>query len=104
LDLIIYLYVEKEKRIERLTKREEKRFGERIKIGNDMYEKHKAFIEWAKSYEDGDMEMRSRKSELAWIEQATCQLIKIEREIEIKEEVRLVLDATKKIRLTTASI
>lgn len=90
LDLVIYLYVEKEIRIMRLKTRERKNFGSRIDPGNDMYENHKEFIEWASSYEDGGMDMRSRMSEEAWIGRLKCPVLRIDGEVEIGEEVGMV--------------
>ena len=98
IDLIVYLYIEKDIRIKRLVKRERERFGDRILPGNDMYDNHQAFITWAESYEDGDLSMRSRESETEWIKAAKCKVIKIEKEIPIKEELELVI---KSLRIFT---
>lgn len=54
--------------------REKNRFGERIMLGNDMYENHKAFIKWAMDYDTGDLEMRSPD---LWIQKANCKVLKI---------------------------
>ncbi len=91
IDLIVYLYVEKDIRIKRLVKREKERFGDRILPGNDMYDNHQAFITWAESYEDGDLNMRSKKSETKWIKEAKCKVLKIEKEIPINDELKLVI-------------
>ena len=90
IDLIVYLYVDRETRIARLIARERQRFGDRLLPGNDMHENHRAFIAWAESYESGGPDMRSRMSETAWIEAAKCKVVKIEREIPIEEEIALV--------------
>lgn len=58
-DLVIFLYVPAKKRIERLVQREIQRYcSDRILPGGDMYEGHKAFCEWAISYENGGMPRR----------------------------------------------
>jgi adenylate kinase family enzyme len=93
LDLILYLYVDKDTRIARLIARERQRFGNRIAEGNDMHENHRAFIAWAESYEDGGLDMRSKTSETAWINEAKCEVVKIEHEIPIAEEVALAKKA-----------
>lgn len=100
LDVIVYLYVEKETRLNRLIKREKERFGDRIEPGRDMHENHEAFIEWAGSYETGGFGMRSRKSEMAWMERAKSPVIKIEKEIPLRDEVTLVLESIANIRRT----
>lgn len=92
MELIIYLYVDKETRIGRLKKRESVRFGDRILRGNDMYENHQAFIKWAESYEEGGYDMRSKLSETAWIKEAKCPVLKIEKEMPLTEEVLLAIN------------
>ncbi len=97
IDLVIYLYVEKNTRIQRLVKREKERFGDRILQGNDMYDNHRAFIKWAESYEDGGLDMRSIKSETKWIKEAKCKVLIFEKEIPIKEELKLVLESLRSL-------
>lgn len=90
LDLVVYLYVEKEARIKRLKERERARFGDRIDSGHDMHENHKSFMEWASSYEDGDLAMRSRVSEEAWMKNLGCKIVRIEKEIPLEKEIEIV--------------
>ena len=97
LDIIIYKYVEQETRIKRLIAREVKRYGNRIDPGNDMYEIHKEFVEWNKKYETGGMEMRSRKSELYWINDVNCKIIKLEKNKTPEEELKIVSEEIDKI-------
>jgi adenylate kinase family enzyme len=97
LDIIIYKYVEQEIRIKRLLAREISRYGNRIELGNDMYEIHKEFIEWNKKYETGGMEMRSRKSELSWISDIKCKVIKLEKNKSPEEELEIVSKEIEKI-------
>ena len=96
LDLVIYKYVNQEIRIKRLMERERQRYGDRINFGNDMYEIHKEFVEWNKKYETGGMEMRSRESELEWIKDLTCEIIRLEENIPPEEELKMVMDVIKK--------
>ena len=97
LDIIVYKYVEQEIRIKRLLEREKKRYGNRIDFGNDMYEIHKEFVEWNKKYETGGMEMRSRKSELSWISDIKCKIIKFEENEPPEEELKIVSKEIDKI-------
>jgi adenylate kinase family enzyme len=97
LDIIIYKYVEQEIRIKRLVEREKNRYGNRIEPENDMYEIHKEFVEWNKKYETGDMEMRSRQSELAWLNEAKCKIIKLEEDKAPEEELKIVSEEINKI-------
>lgn len=86
----IYLYVPKEERIQRIKNREQERFGERIKVGGDMYEGHSKFIEWAKQYDDGLLSGRSKPRHEAWIRTLKCPVIRIEgifNEIEVMDYI-----------------
>jgi len=90
MDIIILKYTDQENRIKRLIAREKERYGNRIDPGNDMYETHKEFIEWNKKYETGGMGMRSRESELAWISDAKCKILKLENNDPPEEELKIV--------------
>lgn len=92
LDVAVYKYVRREERIRRLKARERERFGNRIAPGNDMHENHRAFIEWARGYEEGGLEMRSRASEEKWMSHLTCRIIRLETEMDIAEELEFVAD------------
>lgn len=98
MDLIIYLFVDRCTRIERLRKREKERFGARIEKGNDMYENHEAFIAWAESYEDGGLDTRSRKSETAWIAAAECEVLRIETEMTVREGMDIAMRSEALVR------
>lgn len=62
-------------RISRLKKREKEAFGSRIEVGGDMYQAHIDFIEWAKAYDNGSIEMRSKAKHDEWQKLLTCNLI-----------------------------
>ena len=96
-DLVIYKYVDPEIRIERLNRREKDRFGKRIDYGNDMYENHVKFIEWARSYENGDMNMRSKLSENEWMKDLKCEILRFDGINELNDEVDIVISRIKKI-------
>jgi adenylate kinase family enzyme len=92
LDIIIYKYVKQEIRIKRLLKREKERYGKRIEFGNDMHELYKEFVAWNKRYETGGIEMRSRESELTWLENIRCKIIKLEGNNPPEDELKKVLE------------
>ena len=103
IDLIIYLYLEPEKRIKRIIEREKERFGNRIEENNDMHQGHLEFINWARKYESGDMNMRSKISEEKWIEECNCLKIRIDKEMNIEEMLSLVEREISQIHPTTVS-
>lgn len=93
LDVVIYKYVEQDMRMNRLLARERQRYGDRINPGNDMHQIHTEFVEWAKKYELGEMEIRSKKSELAWIKNITCKIIMLEGNRPPEDELQIVIKA-----------
>lgn len=58
-----------------MKKREREAFGSRIEAGGDMYQAHLDFIQWAKAYDNGGMEMRSRVKHDEWQKLLTCDLL-----------------------------
>ncbi len=55
LDLAVYVRTPTEVRIERLEVREYARFNDRILEGGDMFDNHREFIEWARTYDAAGM-------------------------------------------------
>lgn len=73
--LAIRIEMEPSLRMERLYQREKKLFGSRIEIGGDMYQKHREFIEWAKAYDFGGLEIRSRAKHDQWQKLLSCEVL-----------------------------
>jgi adenylate kinase family enzyme len=51
---VVYVDTPAALRIARLRQREQARFGARIACGGDMHAHHKAFLDWAATYDTGD--------------------------------------------------
>lgn len=62
IDKYVRVMLDKNIRLERLQKREESRYGDKIKKGGDLYNKHTEFIKWASFYDEGDLSTRSLAS------------------------------------------
>ena len=73
--LAIRLVTDTAVRIERLRAREKEKFGDRLLPGGDYYENHKEFIEWAGSYDTGDVNMRSKAKHDEWQKLLLCKRI-----------------------------
>lgn len=73
--LAVFITVSTSMRIQRLEQREKARYGKRISYGGDMYDRHKAFIEWAKAY-DTDNPDRSLKLHEKWIDTLPCPVLR----------------------------
>jgi adenylate kinase family enzyme len=98
-DLIIQTYLEPDIRINRLLKREFERYGERIKPGGDMHNTHCEFVAWAKLYDNGGPDKRSRLSEEMWLKKAKCLVIRIDSGTDIDTELTLVENAIKELKI-----
>lgn len=90
-DLIVFVYVPRDIRIERLKKRELERYGDRISLGGDRYEANVDFIEWAGSYDSGTQTGRNLAKHEAWLKKATCPVLSLEN-MDIHESVEKVMN------------
>ncbi|WP_299256197.1 AAA family ATPase [uncultured Aquimarina sp.] len=94
-DLAIFLYLNNSKRIERLEKRETERYGEKLLTDKKIKQNSKAFLEWAKQYENPNFNGRSLKIHNDWIELLTCEVLRINGEMELNNKVEKVITKIK---------
>ena len=73
--LAIRIETDADIRARRLHSREKAKFGGRIDPGGDMYQQHLEFLEWAKAYDTGGMDMRSKAHHDQWQKLLQCPLI-----------------------------
>ncbi|MCM1568531.1 MAG: hypothetical protein NC081_03675 [Roseburia sp.] len=73
--LVIRLVTDTEIRIERIKLREWDKFGDRIAPGGDMYQQHLDFVEWARKYDTGSVNMRSKAKHDEWRKLLQCKQI-----------------------------
>ena len=76
-ELVIFVYVPQDIRIERLKEREFKRYGKEVFPGGNKYEATKEFIEWAAGYDSGLLSGRNLPSHEKWIANLECDFMKI---------------------------
>ena len=91
-DLVVFLSVPDEIRIRRLINREKERYGESILPGGEKHRDFVEFIEWAKRYEDGGTEVRSRYQQEQWLEDLSCPVLRIDGESSIEHNSEIVFD------------
>lgn len=73
--LAIRLVTDTDIRIERLKIREKQKLGNRIMPEGDMYTHHMEFIQWARKYDTGSVDMRSKAKHDEWQELLLCKQI-----------------------------
>lgn len=86
-DLVVFLRIPKEIRMERLLERERNRYGSEIDKDGKLYQDHLTFMDWASKYDSGDIDIRSKKLHYEWLEKLNCQVLKIEEDIGLSEKI-----------------
>jgi adenylate kinase family enzyme len=86
-DLVIFLRIPTELRLERLARREYNDFGDAILPGGNMHQIYTNFIEWAARYETAGMEQRSIVSQEAWLASLHCDILRLEGDMSVDERV-----------------
>ncbi|EOO22282.1 hypothetical protein IGA_00701 [Bacillus cereus HuA3-9] len=90
-DLVIFLWIPQNVRLERLQQREFQRYGNDIVAGGSKYDRSKAFLEWASLYDEAGMEVRSKMLHEHWMSDLVCPTLVIEGNYTVKERVDIVL-------------
>jgi len=91
-DLVIFLKLPQNVRLERLLRREKERYGDEIEKGNSWYENHLVFMDWAAQYDNGDENVRSLELHNKWLKTVKCDVLRIEEVMEIQDKLELVLN------------
>jgi adenylate kinase family enzyme len=89
--LVVFLSIPHDIRMERLHRREHARFGARIRPSGDMYEQSQAFLVWAASYDEGGLDIRSRRLHDQWLGTLPCPIICFEGEYTIEEHIAVLM-------------
>ncbi len=76
--LIVFVDTPTDIRLDRLTRRETERFGDRLQPGGDMHEIHTAFRDWSAQYDDPGFNGRSRASHRIWLEEQTAPKLHVD--------------------------
>lgn len=95
-DLAVFLYVPPQIRMERLMYREIERYGKLLQTDETTMDHSKAFLAWARQYDDPNFEGRSITQHHEWIKKLRCPVLSIEGDTTVEERVNKVLDAAAK--------
>ncbi len=90
-DLIVFLYIPHEIRMERLRKRELERYGDIIFTDPIRNQQYNDFLNWARGYDDNTTQGRTLAAHESWLAEQTCQVLEIRGDYSVEERVRLVL-------------
>lgn len=90
-DLVVFLYVPTEIRLERLVERELDRYGDVIFTDPQRNFHFKAFCEWASKYDDQTFTGRNIKTHRDWLDKLSCKVIEIRGNTTVEERLQFVL-------------
>ncbi len=90
-DLVIYLWVPSELRLERLRAREFERYGSEVLPGGNKYEDMQTFLDWAALYDRAGIEVRSKVLHEEWMSVLECPVLRMEGDLTTIERVETVL-------------
>ena len=95
-DLIVFLSVPTEIRLQRAIKREITRFGNEINhIDNIRYQTHKKFLNWTAEYDKGGLDMRSKATHEKWLSKIDVPIIRIDGTQPINKSTEAILQLIK---------
>ncbi|MDT3404626.1 shikimate kinase [Mucilaginibacter terrae] len=96
-DLVVFLYVPPEIRIQRLKNRELERYGDIIYTDPERISAYQKFLEWAEAYDTNAPTGRSLHVHEAWLSRVTCPVLEIRGDTTVAERVELILNKMKTI-------
>ncbi|MGG7439166.1 AAA family ATPase [Chryseobacterium arthrosphaerae] len=99
-DLVIFLYLPPEIRMERLRKREFERYGEEITVNPERAVKSEEFLEWAKDYDhDTGIANRTLNAHREWLTGTDVPLLEISGDYPVSDKIKVILDRIKRDNL-----
>ncbi|QLG44697.1 AAA family ATPase [Costertonia aggregata] len=90
-DLVVFIELDSEERIQRLRQRERERYGSRLLSDEQIKRNSEDFLNWAKQYENPDFEGRSLKVHNNWIGLLNCRVMRIDGCLELNEKLEKIL-------------
>jgi adenylate kinase family enzyme len=96
-DLVVFVFTSTEARLQRLRKREARRYGaDAIAAGGWRHHEFEEFIDWASHYQDGARVGRNLDRHEAWLGKLPCRILRVDGSRPTSELVEHVLEARRK--------
>jgi adenylate kinase family enzyme len=93
-DLVVFMRVPTEVRLQRLRDREARRFGRAATSpGCWRHKETEEFIEWASHYDDGTREGRNLARHLKWLDTLTCRVLRLDAARPVRDLVEQAIAA-----------
>lgn len=92
LDLVVFLQVPTDIRLQRLREREARHFGaDAVSPGGWRHQETEEFIEWASHYDDGSREGRNLARHLQWLAGLACPVVRADGTRAVADLVREIV-------------
>ncbi len=91
LDLVVFLLLPPEVRMDRLRAREEQRYGAALRNDAPVAANSAEFLEWAASYDTSSDDPTSRNGHEAWLAGLTCPVLRLESTSSVEVHVERIV-------------
>ena len=100
-DLVVFLWLPPELRLQRLHQREHARYGARILADPSQAARTQAFLEWAAGYDDSSTGgSRTLANHTSWLARFTCPVLELRGDLSIAERLLAVQTQLRELALT----
>jgi len=89
-DVVVFLYIPHEIRMQRLVAREVERYGDAIYTDPERIRLFDAFKSWATGYDDNSTNGRNLQVHQNWIKKLNCPVLEITGDTTVEERIDLV--------------
>lgn len=92
-DLIVFLYLDPDIRLERIRKREHERYGDEIIINPERKEIFEKFMKWTKDYDyNTGIANRTLDAHREWLSTIHNPLLELSGDINVQQKIKMILD------------
>jgi len=94
-NLVVFLYIPHNVRMQRLKNREVERYGNGIFTNPEQAAKYQAFIQWASGYDDNSTNGRNLLAHQTWLNKLSCPVLEIKGDTTVEERIDIILKKVK---------
>ncbi len=92
-DAVIFLTLDPGIRLDRLRRREQRRYGTRIEPGGDLRSDFTDFLDWAAGYDDPNFDGRSLAVHELWLAALPCPVLRLDSAEPVSDTVQRIIDS-----------
>jgi adenylate kinase family enzyme len=91
-DLVAFLHIPPEIRLQRLKDREFERYGDVIFTVPERIQAYQKFLDWATAYDTNAISGRTLQTHEEWLSNVTCPVLEIRGDTTVQQRIDLILD------------